>query len=238
MKRGKHRGLIIGASSVLFAVCAFFLYIVLTWPDVAALAEKNPASTAFIDAYRQEIAAQGQAEVRWQWAPYQNISLDLKQAVVVAEDIDFFSHQGFDIDEIEAAIEKARDKGGKVRGASTLTQQLAKNLWLSPSRNPWRKVKEAILAFQLERRLDKRRILELYLNVVELGPGIYGVEAAARAYFGKPAAALNRNEAAALAASLSRPRRWHPGVESSVYEKRIQTVLHRMDKAQWLWQLF
>lgn len=230
---------VIGAWSVLAVACAGFLYIVLTWPDVDALAEKNPTSTAFIDAYRQEMKAQGRdVEVKWRWVPYQQIALDLKQAVVVAEDLDFFAHQGFDVDEIEAAIEKARNKGGKLRGASTLTQQLAKNLWLSPSRNPLRKVKEAILTVQLERRLDKRRILELYLNVAEFGPGIYGAEAASRAYFGRPAAALDRREAASLAASLSRPRSWHPGVTSRGYQKRIQTILYRIEKAEWLWQFF
>jgi monofunctional biosynthetic peptidoglycan transglycosylase len=122
------------------------------------------------------------------------------------------------------------------RGASTLTQQLAKNLWLSPSRNPWRKAKEALLTWQLERRLAKRRILELYLNVVEFGPGVYGAEAAARHYFDKSAAELSEVEAAQLAAALPRPRAWRPGSDSAVYRRRVASVERRMVKAVWLWR--
>ena len=128
----------------------------------------------------------------------------------MAEDINFFTHHGFDLGEIGKVVDAAMADGELQRGASTLTQQLAKNLWLSPSRNPLRKVKEAILTWQLERTLPKRRILELYLNVAEFGPGIFGAEAAARRYFGKPAAALDAAESAQLAASLPNPRRWHP----------------------------
>ena len=126
------------------------------------------------------------------------------------------------------------EEGELPRGASTITQQLAKNLWLSPSRNPLRKLREGILTWQLERALSKRRILELYLNVVELGPGVYGVEAAARRYFGKPAAALEPMEAAQLAASLPRPRRWHPGVTSPAYQAHVKRVRERMERAQFL----
>ena len=123
------------------------------------------------------------------------------------------------------------------RGASTLTQQLAKNLWLSPSRNPWRKVKEALLTIQLEKDLGKKRILELYLNVVEFGPGIYGAEAASRAYFARSSADLTDTEAAELVAGLPDPDRWHPGAGSRVANKRVAIILRRMRRARFVWKL-
>ena len=120
------------------------------------------------------------------------------------------------------------------RGASTLTQQLAKNLWLSPSRNPLRKREEVVLTRQLEKHLDKRRILELYLNVVEFGPGVFGAEAAARHYFGKSARDLTEHEAAQLAGGLSRPSRWHPGSTSQAYARHVERIEGRMQKAEFL----
>ncbi|MDY7095489.1 MAG: monofunctional biosynthetic peptidoglycan transglycosylase [Acidobacteriota bacterium] len=214
------------------------LYQLVTWPDVAELAEANPESTAFIDAYEKRARRAGEEPaVRWQPVPYSQISPHLKRAVLVAEDIGFFDHQGFATEEVKAALKATLEEGKPLRGASTLSQQLVKNLWLSPSRNPWRKVKEGLLTMQLERELSKRRILELYLNVVELGPGIYGAEAAARHYFGKSASALSVAEAAALAASLPRPSSWHPGSGSRGYQNHIQRIRRRMDKATWLWKV-
>jgi len=154
--------------------------------------------------------------------------------VLVAEDINFFSHHGFELAEIRNVLEQAIEEGELRRGASTITQQLARNLWLSPSRNPVRKLKEAILTWQIERTLDKRRILELYLNVVELGPGIYGVEAGSRRYFGKPAADLGPEEAAQLAASLPNPTTWHPGSGSRAYQRHVERIARRMAKADFL----
>ena len=154
--------------------------------------------------------------------------------MLVGEDIGFFSHHGFEHREIRSSLEEAWEERRLPRGASTITQQLAKNLWLSPSRNPLRKVKEAALTWQLERQLSKRRILELYLNVVELGPGIYGAEAAARHYFGKSARSLSTHEAAQLAASLPNPRNWHPGSKSRGYKWRVRMIERRMGKAGWL----
>jgi monofunctional glycosyltransferase len=203
---------------------------VLTWPDVAALAERNPDTTAFIERYR----AQHDQEPAWQWTSYGDISIHLRHAVVVAEDIDFFSHQGFAWDEVKKALDKAREEKEMPRGASTITQQLAKNLWLSPSRNPWRKVEEAILTRQLEQHLGKHRILELYLNVVELGPGIYGAEAAARHYFQTTAGALDPRQAAELAASLPRPSTWHPGCGRRGYQAQVERILGRMRKSAWV----
>lgn len=207
----------------------------LRWPDVAALATENPETTAFMRRYEAAQRAAGQpARAAQRFVPYAKISDHLKRAVLVAEDIGFFSHQGFEVEEMKKALEEAREKGELPRGASTITQQLAKNLWLSPSRNPWRKVKEALLTWQLEEQLSKRRILELYLNVVEFGPGIYGAEAAARHYFGKPAAALSVRESAQLAAGLPRPSRWHPGSASKAYARRVATIERRMERARWL----
>jgi monofunctional biosynthetic peptidoglycan transglycosylase len=205
------------------------------WPDVSALARTNPRSTAFIDRYRAEERAAGrQPHLAWTWAPYAAISSHLKRAVLVAEDIRFFSHRGFEVSELRSAVEKALETGEPPRGASTITQQLAKNLWLSPSRNPVRKLKEALLTWQLERALPKRRILELYLNVVVLGPGIYGAVAASRRYFGKPASALGENEAAQLAAALPMPSRWHPGVTGAGYQRYVTSIKRRMGKASFL----
>jgi monofunctional glycosyltransferase len=208
-----------------------------TRPYVAALAAQNPKTSAFIERWRADRRAAGESDaVDWRWTPYGAISPHLKRAVLVAEDIDFFGHEGFAVAEIRDSVRGAFEEGKALRGASTISQQLAKNLWLSPSRNPLRKVEEAILTWQLERDLDKRRILELYLNVVELGSGLYGAEAAARRYFGKAAADLDEDEAAQLAASLTRPSTWHPGVSSRGYRRRVELIRRRMDKAQFLWK--
>ena len=213
----------------------FVFYEALTWPDVGELAERNPETTAFIERYRARERWSGrEPRLEWQWAPYGSLSRNLKRAAVVAEDANFFRHHGFDLEEMQKAIAKAREEREWPRGASTITQQLAKNLWLSPSYNPLRKLKEALLTIELERNLPKRRILELYLNVVEFGPGIFGAEAAARHYFHKPAAMLSDREAAMLAASLPRPKSWHPGVSSRGYRRRVNTILRRMSKAGYL----
>jgi monofunctional biosynthetic peptidoglycan transglycosylase len=204
---------------------------------VEALAHRTPATTAFIERYRQGRRAAGQPDqVAWRPVPYERISVHLTRAVVAAEDLEFFSHRGFSSSELKAAITKALREMEAPRGASTITQQLAKNLWLSPSRNPLRKLKEAALTRQLERHLSKRRILELYLNVVEFGRGIYGAEAAARTYFGKSADALTEAEAVQLAASLPRPSSWHPGVASAAYRRYAGEIKRRMDVATFLWR--
>jgi monofunctional biosynthetic peptidoglycan transglycosylase len=217
------------------ATAGLAAYEVWAWPDVGALARQRPATTAFIERYRGEQRARGHADrVDWRWVPYAAIAPSVKRAVLVAEDINFFSHRGFDFAQLEEAFREAVAEGELPRGASTISQQLAKNLWLSPSRDPYRKLKEALLTWQLERRLDKRRILELYLNTAELGPGIFGVEAASRRYFGKTAAEVTDAEAAQLAAALPNPAAWHPGATSRVYRRRVATILRRMDQAGFL----
>ena len=207
----------------------------LTWPDVAALARKNPPTTAFIERYRARQRAAGRDDrVQRVWVPHGAIASGLKRAVLVGEDINFFSHRGFDLGEIRIAVTKAIEDGAPPRGASTITQQLAKNLWLSPSRSPLRKLEEAILTWQLERTLPKRRIFELYLNVVEFGPAVYGVEAASRRYFGKSASAVADDEAAELAASLPSPTTWHPGSSRPGYRRHVESIKRRMAKATFL----
>jgi monofunctional biosynthetic peptidoglycan transglycosylase len=213
------------------AAAAGAAWLVLRWPDVAALADKDPTTSAFMDAARRR-----GDEVAWRWVPYDRISPEVKKAVVAAEDMSFFSHNGFDAHELRAAAREAA-AGKRVRGASTITQQLAKNLWLSPSRSPLRKLEEAVLTWQLERSLSKKRILELYLNLAQLGPDVWGVGAAAARYWGVPAAALDAHQAAELAASLPRPTTWHPGVTSRGYAAAAARVRERAARAAWLDEL-
>jgi monofunctional biosynthetic peptidoglycan transglycosylase len=227
-KRWVLRWVIRFVAAVLIAGAVALGYQVITWPDVAELATHNPRTTAFIERARD----QG-VHVQWRWVDYDHISLELKRAVVVAEDISFFWHNGIDTQELKVAAREAIT-GKRLRGASTITQQLAKNLWLSQSRSPLRKLKELILTRQLEEHLGKRRILELYLNVVEFGSGVYGADAAAGHYFGISAADLDERRAAQLAASLPRPATWHPGVESRGYHRYVNEIRARMEQADWL----
>ena len=231
------RGLRIAAIGAPVGLILLLAWETLRWPDVAALATENPTTTAFIERHRQrERRAGRRGDVAWRWVAYASISPHLKRAVLVAEDIDFFSHQGFSTLEMRNALADAWERRELPRGASTLTQQVAKNLWLSPSYDPLRKLKEALLTRQLERRLSKRRILEIHLNVAEFGPGVYGAEAAARRYFGVGAASLDERQAAELAAGLPKPSAWHPGASSRVYQRRVQRILGRMGRAGWLWE--
>jgi len=232
-RRSRARTILLG---LLGFLVLYLAWQALTWPSVADLATRKPATTAFIEHYRQGpfFGLGPDREVKWKWAPYNRISSNLKRAVLCAEDLRFFSHEGFDETEMKAALEDAWEDKELPRGASTLTQQLAKNLWLSPSYNPLRKVKEALLTRQLEKALTKKRILHIYLNVAEFGPGIYGAEAAARHYFHKSAASLTDRQAAELAASLPAPKSWHPGTTSRGYQRHIRTVLRRMSRAGWL----
>jgi len=213
------------------AALAVVVYEAVRWPDVRLMAVRAPRSTAFIDRYRAtERQAGRSARVEWTVVPYGRIATSLKRAVVAGEDTSFFWHHGFETREIKEAFDRAMKDFGLPRGASTITQQLAKNLWLSPSRNPIRKVKEAILTWQLEKALTKRRILDLYLNVAEFGPGVYGAEAASRHYFRKAAAELSDEEAAQLAAGLPRPSIWHPGVGTVAYRGYVQEIRRRMER--------
>ncbi|MDE2292900.1 MAG: monofunctional biosynthetic peptidoglycan transglycosylase, partial [Elusimicrobia bacterium] len=166
--------------------------------------------------------------VDWQWVPYDGIAKSLKDAVLMSEDGTFWRHGGVDWDAVEDAVRVDLSKERLAYGGSTITQQLARNLYLSPSKNPLRKLKEALIAWRLERVLGKRRILELYLNVVEWGPGVFGCEAAARRYFGKSAADLSYEESAALASVLPSPRRWSPIHPNRRVQRRIERLIARL----------
>lgn len=233
--RRRKRWLRRGSLLLLLVALAALAWRIATWPDVARLRDSDPETTAFIERFQRQRRSRGlDVRVAWQWVDYDEISIHFKHAVVVSEDIGFFSHRGFALDEVKIALEEAWEKREAPRGASTITQQLAKNLWLSPARNPLRKLEEAVLTWQLERRLDKRRILELYMNVVELGEGLYGVGAASRRYFDCPASDLSRRQSAELAAGLPSPRRWHPGSDSAAYRRRVEITLRRMEQSEWL----
>jgi monofunctional glycosyltransferase len=195
----------------LAAIAAFgfgyiaFLY--LTLPDVRELRTRNLQSTAFMELRAREARDEGREPRRvHRWVPYNRISPHLKRAVLVAEDAGFWGHEGIDLVEIKKALETDWEHGTLMRGASTITQQLAKNLYLSPSRNPFRKLSELLITRRLEHELSKTRIFELYLNNIEWGDGIWGAEAAARLYFGIPAAAVGPDQAALMAGAIVNPR--------------------------------
>ncbi len=196
-----------------------------TLPDVRPLAKRFPSSTAFMDRRRQALANSG-LSTRLEWRPVAlaRISLAMQRAVVAAEDSRFWEHSGVDWEAIRTAAAQDWDRGRISHGGSTITQQLAKNLYLSPARTPWRKLRELVIAWRLENELSKRRILELYLNVVEFGPRTYGVEAAARRYFGKSASALSESEASTLAAMIPSPRIYDPVRHPGRVERRARRI--------------
>ena len=207
----------------------YIAYIYLTLPDVRPLAKANPKTTAFMDLRIEEARDDGRKfSIRHQWVPYSRMSPMLKRAVIVTEDAAFFDHDGIDLDEIKASMEKNWEEGQFLRGGSTITQQLAKNLYLSPSRNPMRKVKELFIARRLEAALTKQRIFEIYLNMIEWGDGIFGCEAAARAYFGKPCASLDMAEAAVMAGAIINPREHSPARPTRRLLRRQQIIMKRM----------
>ena len=210
--------------------CAAYVY--LSLPDVRPLRTEKPATTAFMELRARDAQRRGEPVARDQrWVPYARISSNLKRAVIVTEDSAFWQHGGVDYDQLRDAMETDWERGEFARGASTITQQLAKNLYLSPSRDPVRKLRELLIARRLEAELSKRRILELYLNVIEWGDGIYGAEAAARTYFGKPASELDAPEAALLAGALVNPRVLDPARPSRRLLSRQRLILQRMGRA-------
>jgi monofunctional biosynthetic peptidoglycan transglycosylase len=215
-----------GAAAVVIVLLG---YAYLTLPDVRPLKISNPASTAFMDLRAREAQARGLKPRRVQvWIGYRYLPDALKRAVLVAEDDAFWQHEGVDFDQLQTSLETDWRRGRFVRGGSTITQQLAKNLYLSPSRSPMRKLRELIIARRLEAELKKARILELYLNVIEWGDGIYGAEAAARTYFHKRALDLTPGEAALLAAAIANPRVLNPSRPTAGLVRRQQLILRRM----------
>ena len=202
-----------------------------TLPDVDVLARTNPTSTALMDHRQAQAKGKGRALPRqWMWVPLSRISPHLRHAVVAAEDASFFSHEGFDWEGIKEAAKYNLEAGELKRGGSTITQQLAKNLYLSSERSLFRKAREALITRSLEQHLTKTRILELYLNVAEWGQGVYGAEAAARHHFGKPSHDLTADEAAWLAAILPSPRRYDPLRKTTFLTRRHERILKWIDR--------
>ena len=218
------------AAATAAAGFALVVYVYLTLPDVRPLERENPRTTAFMQLRAREALAAGRTpHWRQQWVAYNRISPELRRAVVIAEDDAFWQHDGIDLDQIRQSIEVNLARGEFARGASTITQQLAKNLYLSPSKNPIRKLRELFIARRLEAELGKRRILEIYLNVIEWGNGIFGIEAAARTYFGKPASALGPSESALLAGAIINPRALDPADPPRRLRRRQEIILRRLE---------
>ncbi|MGC8796844.1 monofunctional biosynthetic peptidoglycan transglycosylase [Thermodesulfovibrio sp.] len=218
---------------LIFAVLVYFIYIIV-YPfivDVSFLKRKNPELTAMMKYRIEQWQKEGRKiKIKKIWMPLNRISPYLVKAVLIGEDDKFYRHSGFDIEGIKKAIEKDIKEKKLKYGGSTITQQLAKNLYLNPSKNPIRKIQEAIITWRLEKTLPKKRILELYLNVAEWGEGIFGAEAASRHYFGKSASELTAMEAARLAASLPNPLRYSPVGNSRFVERRANLIYFIMQK--------
>lgn len=209
----------------------FLGYLALTVPDVRPLIGAPPADTAFMRMRARQAHAEGRPDARdYRFVPYGRIAQTLKRAVLTAEDSGFWNHDGIELDAIMESLETSLAKGEIVRGGSTITQQLAKNLYLSPSQDPLRKLRELMITHRLERLLTKQRILELYLNVAEWGGGTWGAEAASRRYFRKSAASLSASEAALLAGALINPNRYSPADPPPRLRRRQQLILARMGR--------
>jgi monofunctional biosynthetic peptidoglycan transglycosylase len=216
------RGLL--ALVVLVLVYQLWIFLHICW-----WVNHNPGSSAFMNdrlGLMQE--KNPEAKLRHKWVPYKRISSNLKRAVVVAEDSKFVVHEGFDWDGIQKAYEKNLKKGRVVAGGSTISQQLAKNLFLSTQRTPWRKLQEAVITLMLEKMMSKRRILEIYLNVIEWGNGVFGAEAAARHYYGTGAANLSAWQSARLAAMIPNPRYYDDHRNARGLARRTATIAARM----------
>ncbi len=210
-------------------VAAFVSYEWLTFPNVSQLEGQWPKTTAFMEQRKAELRAEGKDDtIQYQPVPYSQISPYLRRAVLVSEDSEFYEHNGVDVEAMKKAIQKDWERGQITQGGSTITQQLAKNLYLSPSRNPLRKIKEYFIARSLEKHLSKKRILELYLNVVEMGERVYGAEAASRAYFHTSAASIDPSQAALLAGSLPNPRVMNPAAPNKRLRVRQSIILARL----------
>lgn len=214
---------------LLVAVLLVVLYQLWIFGHVWWWKDHNPASSAFMEAALSRLQDNNpDAALRHKWVPYSRISPQLKRAIVTAEDSKFLDHEGFDIEGIQQAVEKNLQKGKMVAGGSTISQQLAKNLFLSGNRNFLRKGQEAIITLMIESTWSKRRILEVYLNVIEWGNGVYGAEAAARRYYKTSAGQLNARQAAQLAAMVPNPRWYENHRSSRKYQRRVNTIARYM----------
>ena len=216
------KGLLLLAGLFLLMQC-WYLGHVLWWKVF------DPASTAFMEAGLERLQEKKpDAELRYRWVDYNRVSVHLKRAVIAAEDSRFLAHEGFDWEGIEKAVERNLRKGRIVAGGSTISQQLAKNLFLSASRNPFRKLQEAVITVMIETLWSKRRILEVYLNVIEWGNGIFGAEAASRRYFRVPASGIGPDQAAHLAAMIPNPRYYERNQSARGLLKRKAIIAARM----------
>ena len=200
------------------------------YPDINALKEIKPIPTAFMQ-YRKDEWAQENRDmhITQKWVTMKNISPNIIKAVLIGEDDGFYHHDGFDVKGMENAIERSIKKG-TLAGGSTISQQLSKNLYLSPSKNPVRKIKEAIITWRIEKTLSKRRILEIYLNVAEWGDGIFGIEAAARHYYHKSAKNLTAQEASRLASVLPNPIKYNATGDQKYVKNRSRIILKIMKR--------
>lgn len=193
----------------------------------------NPDTTRFMEIRLAELQVKNpKAQLDQRWVSYGSISIHLKRALIVSEDDLFVHHEGFDWEGIQKAMEKNKQRGKIVAGGSTISQQLAKNLFLSPAKTPWRKAEEAVLTLMIEAVWSKRRIFEVYLNVIEWGSGVFGAEAAARHYFGVSAAQLSPEQAARLAGMVPSPRFYDRNRGAPGLEKKAEVILRRMPSAQ------
>ena len=210
--------------AALVVVQFWFLVHIWYWVD------HDPGATAFMQARWERMREKNpRAVLRHEWVAYNRIAASLKRAIVAAEDAKFLAHEGFDWEGIQKAYEKNLKKGKIVSGGSTITQQLAKNLFLSGERTWWRKAQEAVITVMMETVMTKRRILEIYLNVIEWGDGVFGAEAAAHYHFGVAAAQLSAAQAAQLAAMVPSPRRYRAGGDTPYLQKRTEIILSRMN---------
>jgi monofunctional biosynthetic peptidoglycan transglycosylase len=216
---------------VVGASIALYLYFALPSVCILALRTENPRLTALMLERLDESG--GRLHILQTWVPLSRISQHLINGVVISEDGTFFEHGGVDWYEVRESLERNLEEERVVRGSSTITMQLAKNLFLSTSRDPLRKLKELVIALRIEKQLSKRRILEIYLNLIEWGDGIFGAEAASKAYFGKPAQYLTREEAARMAAVIPSPIRHRPDSNNRYVVRRSEIILNRMSARGW-----
>jgi monofunctional biosynthetic peptidoglycan transglycosylase len=225
---GRAIGFALGAAVAVFVVVqAWFLFHIAYWNHV------DPVQTSFMERRLDELRRRNpKATLDHRWVDYRRISVHLKRAVIAAEDAKFIDHEGFDWEGIQRALERNQKRGKLVAGGSTISQQLAKNLFLSGERSVIRKGQEALITIMLEALMEKRRILEIYLNVAEWGEGIFGAEAAARHYYGTSAARLSAEQAARLAAMLPRPRYYDRNRSTPYLDRYTERILARMPSAQ------
>ncbi len=213
----------------------FVAHIFLVLPDVQKLADENPATTSFLEYRLAEAESNSRSlKIQRKWAALKTIPRLLRRTIVVAEDASFWTHNGVDWHEIEAALRDFHEKGKRLRGASTITQQTAKNLYFTPDRNFYRKIRELVVARDLEKHLSKSRILELYLNYIEFGEGIFGIQSASQHYFKKSPMELSVFEMVRLAAIIPNPLELNPLKPTNGLKWRCRVILKRIHHYKWI----